>query len=114
MVLAILILYKPPRPPLLLRVGWLTILKEKSTVYLIIYLPNNLFTPKLTDPKQFKKTPLAHFLEKATGHQALMVGEKKQWFVPTPYILENTGLVEENLIESLRADTRQIPFVKGY
>jgi len=67
----------------------------------------SLFTPTLLDVTKSKKTVLAEFLEKATGHAAVKVGEERMVPPPTPQLLSNESLAP-TLLETLKRDERLV------
>jgi hypothetical protein len=69
-------------------------------------LSGTLFTPTLTDQHP-RKTSLASFLEKQTGHKAILIGEEKWMVPPEPEIFQDDSSLQEALFKQLQEDDRQ-------
>jgi superfamily II DNA/RNA helicase len=69
-------------------------------------LSGTLFTPTLTDQHP-RKTSLASFLEKQTGHKAILIGGEKWMTPPEPKIFQNDSSLQEVLFQQLQDDDRQ-------
>jgi len=67
----------------------------------------SLFTPTLLDVTESKKTVLAEFLEKATRHDAVKVGEERMVPPPTPQLLSDESLAA-TLLKTLKRDERLV------
>jgi hypothetical protein len=69
-------------------------------------LSGTLFTPTLTDQHP-RKTSLASFLEKQTGHKAILIGGEKWMAPPEPKISQDDSSLQEALFQQLQDDPRQ-------
>lgn len=73
----------------------------------VVGLSGTLLSPSLTS-SSFRKSPLAEFLEKATGKLVYTSEKPKSKYIPTPHIYADSTAMNEKMVEQILSENRQV------